>query len=585
MAKSKKEDELIDLQPDINTPRPRLHKLIIKNFRSIGTDPVEIDLDDIVVLVGPNNSGKSSILRAYEVAMSQGSNKGKLSIDDFPNGVVDEDCYPEIELHTIVFTNAPGKKWLDDLGNQEYIIRERWIWSSPNKDPKRQGFNIELNDWDEEKVPWGAPNVANSRRPLPHRVDAFDTPDAQAKSITDLIAGILKDKIIEIKSDPSQEISDYELILDKIRNLQTKAVKATESEIIVIESEITKYIEKLFPNHQVKFDAKAETDIEKAYEPFKSRTEMLIGPKDGYFSKIEHQGSGARRTILWATLKYISENKNDTKERPHVLLLDEPEICLHPSAIREARSVLYDLPKSGNWQVMLTSHSPIFIDLSRDNTTIIRVFRDEMSSVQSTTLYRPSKAKLSHNDLTNLKLLNICDPYVHEFFFGGKQIIVEGDTEYTAFSMIKEQLPDEYLDLQIIRARGKGIIPSVAKVLLQFSKGFSILHDTDTPKTKDNKNNPAWGMNSTIGNILSLENALGRVHLLACKTNFESAIFGEEIKNEKPYNALIRIRSDQAIFEKVKLLLDALIDNNVTPPSNIIRWNSIADLESQCGLK
>ncbi|MFY0781743.1 hypothetical protein AB1K18_15920 [Peribacillus simplex] len=30
----------------------------------MGSNPVEIDLDDIVVLVGPNNAGKSSILRS-----------------------------------------------------------------------------------------------------------------------------------------------------------------------------------------------------------------------------------------------------------------------------------------------------------------------------------------------------------------------------------------------------------------------------------------------------------------------------------------------------------------------------------------
>ncbi len=69
--------------------RPRLHKLIIKNFRAIGQAPIEVELDDIVVLVGPNNAGKSSILRAYEIVMQQGSNEGKLTPDDFPNGVVD----------------------------------------------------------------------------------------------------------------------------------------------------------------------------------------------------------------------------------------------------------------------------------------------------------------------------------------------------------------------------------------------------------------------------------------------------------------------------------------------------------------
>jgi putative ATP-dependent endonuclease of OLD family len=115
MAKNKTEAlvEPVSLIPsDPSIPRPRLHKLVIKNFRAIGPSAVEVELDDIVILVGPNNAGKSSILRAYELVMKQGSNEGKLQIEDFPNGIVKADALPEIELQTIVFDNAPGARWL-----------------------------------------------------------------------------------------------------------------------------------------------------------------------------------------------------------------------------------------------------------------------------------------------------------------------------------------------------------------------------------------------------------------------------------------------------------------------------------------
>lgn len=559
------------------SPRPRLHKLVIRNFKCIGNDPVEIELDDIVILVGPNNAGKSSILRAYETVMQHGSREGKLQIEDFPNGIVNPEQLPQVELQTIVFDNAPGDRWIHKTDENEYLIRERWTWDSPNKDPKRQGFDVQKQDWDEQ-VPWGAPNVANSRRPRPHRIDAFASPDEQATAIAKLITSILNDKLKDIKSDEDSEKSDYEIVLDKIKEFQNKVVKETQTEINFIEEKISRYLKKIFPKHKIRFDTKHETDIEKTYSPFKTIPDVLMGPEDGYFSSVAHQGSGARRTLLWAALKYLSEFKDAEGNRPHVLLLDEPEICLHPNAIREARSVLYDLPTSGNWQVMITSHSPIFIDLSQNNTTIIRVFLNQNSSVSSTTLYRPSRAKLSDDDKKNMKLLNICDPYLHEFFFGGKQIIVEGDTEYTAFCKIKTLFPDDYQDVQIIRARGKGIIPSVAKVLLQFSKSFSILHDTDTEKTTLNKNNPAWGMNKSICDILAWENANEAVHLVACKTCFETALFGEEAKNEKPYNALIRIESEKDTIDKVKQLLDGLLDHSLPLPENCIRWEKIEDL-------
>ena len=575
MAKKKVEEVIPLVAEGENAPRPRLHKLIIQNFRSIGSDRVEIELDDIVVLVGPNNVGKSSILRAYETVMSHGSKEGKLSIEDFPNGQVDPENLPTIELHTIVFHEAPGERWIKSTNNNEWLIREKWVWDSPNKDPKRQGFDVQKNDWDDQ-VPWGAPNIANSRRPLPHRIDAFATPDKQAAEITKLITSLLKDKLSEIRSDPNQEKTDYELVLEKIKLLQNKVVVATEDEIQVIENEISEYLGKLFPSHKIKFDAKPESDLESAYQPFKTNAALLMGPEGGYFSPIEHQGSGARRTLLWAALKYLSESQDKKGSRPHVLLLDEPEICLHPSAIREARSILYELPESGTWQVMITSHSPIFIDLSKNNTTIVRVFRNDDSEVRSTTLYRPERANLDDDDKKNLKLLNVCDPYVHEFFFGGQQIIVEGDTEYTAFSMIKAIYPDEYEDIQIIRARGKGIIPSIAKVLKQFSKEFFILHDTDTEKTVSGKKNPAWGMNNTIAKLLESD---GKVNLVACKTCFETALFGEEVKEEKPYNALVRIQTDDEARKRVKSLLDYLVRvDGATLPQNCIHWTDIKQL-------
>src|SRR5690606_14194143 len=72
--------------------------------------------------------------------------------------------------------------------------------------------------------------------------------------------------------------------------------------------------------------------------------------------------------------------------RPNVLLMDEPELCLHPNAIRDACRVLYDLPSAGNWQAMITTHSPVFIDLSRNNTSIARVERDGAGQVKGTTI-------------------------------------------------------------------------------------------------------------------------------------------------------------------------------------------------------
>ncbi len=208
---------------------------------------------------------------------------------------------------------------------------------------------------------------------------------------------------------------------------------------------------------------------------------------------------------------------------------------MHPSAIRDAQKTLYDLSKIGNWQVMVTTHSPIFIDLSRDNTTIIRVSRDEVDEVKSTVLFRPESAKLSDDDKNNLKLLNVCDPYVHEFFFGGRIVVVEGDTEYTAFSQLKLMYPGEYDDVHIIRARGKGVIPSVVKILNQFTANYGVLHDADTELNSKGKGNAAWTVNTNILTQINNSSDLSKTVLIACKTNFEDALLGANVSRDKPY--------------------------------------------------
>lgn len=142
-------------------PRPRLKKLTVRNFRAIGSEPVTLELDDIVVLVGPNNSGKSSILRAYEVVMQHGSKEGELLQEDFPNSKVDEKNPVEIELETVVYdAAAPGEKWIQkDAANGEMSVRERWTWTQPGK-PKKVGWDVAKASWDEKEGPWGATHQA-----------------------------------------------------------------------------------------------------------------------------------------------------------------------------------------------------------------------------------------------------------------------------------------------------------------------------------------------------------------------------------------------------------------------------------------
>jgi putative ATP-dependent endonuclease of OLD family len=151
---------------------------------------------------------------------------------------------------------------------------------------------------------------------------------------------------------------------------------------------------------------------------------------------------------------------------------------------------------------------------------------------------------------------------------------------HTAFNYIKSQLPDEYKDLHIIRARGKATIVSLVKILNHFGASYSVLHDSDMPKTKDGKGNPAWGNNPNILEAVSAKPDGTKVRLLASLPNFEKAYFDMEVTKEKPYNAILTLSKEKEKFVIIKQLLDALVNHELDTPKNCIEWTSLEQLET-----
>lgn len=562
--------------------RARLHKLIVKNFRCIGSNPVEVELDDIVILVGANNAGKSSILKAYEVIMSSGK-LGELTLEDFPGGHVDPQNSPEIELHTVVTVNPPGEEWIDASG----LVKERWVWPQPGKG-ERFGFLHRENRWataaDAERGPWGA--VAQSRRPQVHRIAAFSPPEQSASEIIALLEQIVKDRLTaELTATNEQQPTDYQKLLTSVGELQKKIADETRENIAQIEGEFSKQIAKVFPGYVVNFDAQPETALDKALSFFKGGSQLLIGPADGYKSGIERQGGGACRTLLWTALQLLKDRKATRPGAPQVLLLDEPEICLHPNAIRNASDLLYKLPtETGNWQVMVTTHSPCFIDFEKPHTRIARVFRGENGQVYGTTIFRPQTNQFTEDEKQALKLSNLCDPFLAEFFFGGRTILVEGDTEHAAFNYVISVYPEDFKNLHIVRARGKAGISALAKILNQFGKPYAVLHDSDRPtcmrKDGSTITNGAWTYNETILQTVKAAPAGVSIRLFASVPNFEEAYLDYVSKGEKPFSAVGRLRTDHTALERVKNLLMALSDETLAAPPGAVEWSEMAALNA-----
>ena len=502
--------------------RSKLLEITIKNLGCIGNEGLTVSLDNILCLVGNNNTGKSTVLRAYELAV--GSESYNL-LKDKPR-FSDGDTEIELSVHIPPGVGNIAEKWKEVHG-EFHIVKSKWTWDDSGRST-RETYDPELGDYAADGNAAGLDNVFKSRLPKPFRIGALESPEAELKKLLQLIvspiAEVLKTKISEADS----------LLNKSLQEFNKEALKPVEEEAKKIE----KHSEQISKSHNSIFpDLKIDLKIGMSEFKFDPVRQLLEGSSLNIkeFEHIvdwEQQGTGSQRALFWSLLqvrsrlqslndvqteqaktiktleseikkleksrdsvvkqetkdvkqveidiklKQIEEIKNtkpeDVLEKEEndvslpgfMLLIDEPEIALHPNGIRAASKYLYDLAKDNSWQVMLTTHSPLFINPFEDNTTIVRLTRNNGNPSPLT--YRSDSIEYTTDEKEQLALLNSFDQNLAEMFFGQHPIIVEGDTEFASFQKLMELDPDKYPISNrplIIRARGKFTIQPIMKML------------------------------------------------------------------------------------------------------------------------
>lgn len=545
----------------------------VRNLGCIGASPVKLDFDNIVVLVGGNNMGKSTLLRAYELIMAEGTKEGHIHLDDFPNQQApgdDDEQYPEVILETAVVPQpgTVGSKYLKITGEGSYLLRERWQWKQPDQPPERLGFVWESRTYDGK--PSGFAAKANARRPMPFRLSPFKNPAELEKQILDLFMEDLVKKLKSRKGQPGEEFAN---LTKELVGARTRVLDSVRTDMDTISEELTLSLAEVFPEHRVAIRDNAESTFDITTLFKEALPSLRIGTE--VMSDLGRQGSGAQRAVMWAALRVLASRAKTTAggERPKLLIIDEPELCLHPTAIRAASKSLYDLSETGGWQVMVATHSPLFIDLGRRHTTINRLERGE-NGVESTSVFRSENDTFQVSDRDNMKLLNVFDPYVGEFFFGGKTVVVEGDTEYAVMRRVIAEDP-ALSQVHVVRARGKSILKLLIRILNQFKATYGVLHDADSPKRVDGHKNGMWTENINLAE----ECGKGRAaRLVASISNFEQAMFGQDVHADKPAEALHRL--DDTGLKKVNTLVRCLVgmEDLSNLPEGFVAWSDESTL-------
>lgn len=306
---------------------------------------------------------------------------------------------------------------------------------------------------------------------------------------------------------------------------------------------------------------KAVKDKEKEIEKLRQK---LQGVKKEETRQKHQQDLNAAELEL-ARPKDTSQATTDD-EKPflpgYMLLIEEPETALHPGAIRAAKEHLYSLAAESGWQVMLATHHPVFVDPLKDHTTIVRLDRPESHEPPHT--YRADEMQFTDDEKKNLQSLLAFDTTVAEMFFGPRVILVEGDTEYAAFSAVmdddKASFPVGSRPL-IVRARGKAVIPTLVRMLSHFKVNFALLHDIDPPKVAGGgRKNGMYTFNQKICEAVAdaQKSGLQVTHHCSCPA-FEQQHGMEVTSKDKPFAACRQLRAKGEVRTSASDVLQKLL--------------------------
>jgi predicted ATP-dependent endonuclease of OLD family len=161
---------------------------------------------------------------------------------------------------------------------------------------------------------------------------------------------------------------------------------------------------------------------------------------------ISHQGTGMIRSAVFAMLRFRHSwlvGRSKEANRSLIIGYEEPEIYLHPSAANQMRDEIYNL-SSTNSQIITTTHSPFLIDLSRKPRQVLNKFNSAMNYCHVEPFNVSDEFNtLSAENKTYVKMVLKIDDHVSRSFFTKVVIIVEGDTEEIVLKEAISRLPEE----------------------------------------------------------------------------------------------------------------------------------------------
>ncbi|WOV93646.1 MAG: ATP-binding protein [Candidatus Nitrosoabyssus spongiisocia] len=349
-----------------------INSLLIKNYRSI--TKAELPLHNYSILIGPNNQGKSNILRGLVVALNIIKYES-LRSHRFPHTI-------KFPLRLKYRQSLGRRTKILDCREQDYIYNyERdFPLKLQNNDKKREGqtkFELTLSLSDEEKVKYQRKtknklkgdlrikiSIGHFHLPLSVVIEDSASPKKiknKEETFTFIIENIELTYIEAIRdSDKTIQIVE-KMISDELSLLEReKKYNDLMKEIELMQKPVLDDISKSLTKSVSEFLPDVKEIHLNSGEELKriASSSTTLNIDDGTDTELKLKGDGIKSLLAISIIQHVTQK--NAREKKIVLAIEEPESHLHPEAIHKLRIVLEDI--SSKNQVIISTHSPLLVN-------------------------------------------------------------------------------------------------------------------------------------------------------------------------------------------------------------------------------
>lgn len=414
----------------------KLTNIEIQNFKSIIS--IEFELSKYSPLVGYNNAGKTNILEAIKWVLRKSSLKAT-DFYDTTNPVVITakiDGITETILENLNQTHRQRIEPFLDSGSLT-IKRTQSVPNATAAQIRLEVLNPTDGQW--QSNPTGIDNAIKDLFPEPIHIGAMENSEEDvSKSKSGTTIGKLLSEII----GPIEEQYGDQLrtVLDGLKDVLDADGQNRATELTEFDQKVNEKLDSFFPDINVK----VHVPTPELKEVFTKGTIKVYENQNTSGTDVSALGHGAQRSIQMTLIRHLADLKIASQEHTTttLLLIDEPELYLHPQAIEILRVSLKTLSSQG-YQIIFTTHSPFMItEKDMANTLLIRKNSTQgthkRSSLKSAI---PQVEQEAQHQLTLMFALSNSS----NILFSERVVLTEGKTEKRLISFLIEKITENTL--------------------------------------------------------------------------------------------------------------------------------------------